>query len=67
MLNVKFLLILLKTVKLFSLLLIDRDHTEAQGREHTQEKKPFSFAFGLPRSLKGAGQRAYAGKKLQIR
>jgi hypothetical protein len=28
-----------------------------------QEKKNFSFAFDLPRSHKGAGERAYEEKK----
>ena len=58
------LLVLPKTVKIFLLLLIDQDHTEAQGREHTQEKTIVYSSFGLPRLLKGAGKRAYIEKKV---
>ena len=65
MLNVRFLLVLPKTVKKFSLLLIDQDRTEAQGREHTQEIKILIW-FWFAKITQGRRAKSMQKKKLQI-
>ena len=63
MLNVRFLLVLPKTVKKFSLLLIGQDHTEAQGREHTQEKN-FLICFWFAKIAQGRRAKSIRRKKV---